>query len=174
MSENIMILRRIALLPLIAVAAFALADCGPSSEPKHTAAAAPSGPQFVSGPNACDVLDDATAKQLLGDAAKQTRKAQPNPYMSQCQYTSPNGSISIMVGDWKMIHTASPQDKATAGLGDEAYDTPGLLVVRKGEVGMSISVIVSSGEFWGKAADDALSQMSAAQKKVAEALVPKL
>jgi len=79
-----------------------------------------------------------------------------------------------MVDDWKMIHTANPQDKAIAGLGDEAYDTPGELVVRKGEVGMSISVIVSSGEFWGKAADDALTQMSAARKKVAATLVPKL
>ncbi len=170
-----MILRQTVLLPVIAVAAFVLADCGPSSESKHTAtAAAPAGPQFVSGPNACDVLDDAAAKQLLGDAAKLTRKAQPNPYVSQCQYTSPNGAITIMVGDWKMIHTASPQDKPIAGLGDEAYDTPGELVVRKGEVGMSVNVIVSSGEFWGKAADDMLAQMSAAQKKVAVALVPKL
>ena len=170
-----MMLRNVALLPLIAAAAFTLANCGPSSESKHTStAAAPAGPQFVSGPNACDVLDDAAAKQLLGDAAKLTRKAQPNPHMSQCQYTSPNGAISIMVGDWKMIHTANPQDKPIAGLGDEAYDTPGLLVVRKGEVGMSVSVIVSSGEFWGKAADNMLAQISAAQKKVAAALLPKL
>jgi hypothetical protein len=169
-----MVFRRTALLPLIAVAAFSLADCGPSSEPKHEAAAAPAGPQFVSGPNACDVLDDAAAKQLLGDGAKQTRKAQANPYMSQCQYSSPNGQISLMVGDWKMIHTSSPQDKAIAGLGDEAYETPGELVARKGAVGMSVNVIVSSGEFWGKAADDALSQMAAARMKVATALVPKL
>jgi hypothetical protein len=120
------------------------------------------------------VLYDTAAKQLLGDAAKQTRKAQANPYMSQCQYSSPNGQITIMVGDWKMIHTANPQDKAITGLGDEAYETPGMLVVRKGEVGMSVSVIVSSGEFWGKAADDTRSQMSAAEKKVAVALLPKL
>jgi len=87
-----MILRRTALLPLIAAAVFSLADCGSSSEPKHApAAVAPAGPHFVSGPNACDVLDDAAAKQLLGDAAKQTRKAKPNPYTSQCQYSSPNG-----------------------------------------------------------------------------------
>lgn len=169
-----MSLRDAALLPLIVAAAFALADCGPSSEPKHAAAVVPAGPHFVSGPNACDVLDDAAAKQLLGDGAKLLRKAQPNPHMSQCQYSSPNGQISLMVGDWKMIHTSNPQDKAIAGLGDEAYDTSGMLVVRKGEVGMSVSVIVSSGEFWGKAADDALSQMSAARMKVATALVPKL
>jgi hypothetical protein len=170
-----MILRLTALLPLIAVTAFSLADCGPSSEPKHEAsAAAPSGPQFVSGPNACDVLDNAAVKHLLGDGAKLLRKAQPNPYMSQCQYSSPNGQISLTVGDWKMIHTASPQDKAIAGLGDEAYDAPGEFVARKGAVGMSVNVIVSSGEFWGKAADDALSQMAAARKKVAAALVGKL
>ena len=119
----------------------------------------------MSGPNACDVLDDAAAKQLLGDAAKQTRKAQPNPYMSQCQYTSPNGVITIMVGDWKMIYTSSPQDKAIAGLGDEAYDTPGELVVRKGEVGMSVSVIVSSGEYWGKEADDAGADVTPLRRK---------
>jgi hypothetical protein len=166
-----MILRQTVLLPLIATAAFSLADCGPSPESKHAAA---TGAEFVSGPNACDVLDDAAAKQLLGDAAKQTRKAQLNPSMTQCQYASPNGSISIVVGDWKMVHTPNPQDKPIAGLGDEAYDTPGLLVVRKGQVGMSVSVIVASGEFWGKAADDMLAQTSAAQKKVAAALVPKL
>jgi hypothetical protein len=170
-----MILRRTVLLPLIAVAAFSLSNCGKPSDSKHEAlSAAPSGPQFVSGPNACDVLDDAAAKQLLGDAAKQTRKVQTNPYMTQCQYTSPNGVITIMVGDWKMIHTSSPQDKPITGLGDEAYDTPGELVVRKGQIGMSVNVIVSSGEFWGKEADDALAQMAAAQKKVAAALVSKL
>jgi hypothetical protein len=154
-----------------------LAGCGPSSPGSKNTAATPTaaaGPHFVSGPNACDVLTDAAAKQLLGDSAKLVRKVQTNPYMSQCQYSSSNGVITVMVGDWKMIHTSSPQDKAIAGLGDEAYDTPGGVDVRKGEVGLSTNVIVSSGEFWGNAADDALAQMDAAERKVAAALLPNL
>jgi hypothetical protein len=170
-----MIASRLALLPLIGVAVFSLADCGPSSSgSRHAPATESAGPQWATAPNACDVLTDATAKQLLGDSAKLSRKAQPNPHMSQCQYSSPNGQISIMVGDWKMVHTSNPQDKAVAGLGDEAYDSPGGLDVRKGDIGMNIVVIVQSGEFWGKAADDALAQMSAAEKKVAVALLPNL
>jgi hypothetical protein len=128
----------------------------------------------VNGPNACDVLTDAAAKQLLGDTAKLSRKVQTNPHMSQCQYTSANGEITVMVGDWKMIHDDNPQNKTITGLGDEAYDTPGGVDVRKGEVGMTVNVIVSSGEFWGKAADDAISQMDAAERKVAAALLPNL
>lgn len=157
---------------LFAVGAILLAGCGPSSEAKHSDVAA--APHFVSGPNACDVLDDAAAKQLLGDTAKLARKAQPNPYMTQCQYTSGNGAITLMVGDWKMIHTANPQDKTIPGLGDEAYDAPDGVKVRKGDVGMTVNVIVASGEFWGKAADDMLSRQDAAERKVAVALLPKL
>ena len=39
---------------------------------------------------------------------------------------------------------------------------------------MNVGVIVESGEFWGNAADDALEQMSAAEKKVAAELLPHL
>ncbi len=128
----------------------------------------------MTGPNACDVLNDAAAKQLLGDSAHLTRKAQPNPHMTQCQYTSPNGQITIMVGDWKMLHDDNPQNKVIAGLGDEAYDTPSGVDVRKGDIGMNVDVMVASGEFWGKAADDMLAQTDAAEKKVAAALLPNL
>lgn len=162
---------------VIGFGALVLAGCGPSSSGSKNSAAAPvaaAGPQFVSGPNACDVLTDAAAKQLLGDSAKLIRKAQTNPYMSQCQYSSANGVITVMVGDWKMIHTSSPQDKPIAGLGDEAYDSPSGVEVRKGQVGLSANVIVSSGEFWGNAADNALAQMDAAERKVAAALLPNL
>jgi hypothetical protein len=163
-------------LSVIGLGALLLAGCGPSGskQASSTSVVVPTGPHFVSGPNACDVLTDAAAKHLLGDAAKLSRKAQTNPYMSQCQYTSPNGVVTIMVGDWKMIYTSSPQDKKIDGLGDEAYDTPGEIVVRKGAIGMSVNVIVSSGEFWGKAADDALARMNAAERKVAAALLPGL
>ena len=152
-------------LPVIAASMLPLATSAPS-----LAAA----PVWVSGPNACDVLNDASARQLLGAAAKLTRKAQPNPHMSQCQYMSPNGQITIMVGDWRMVHTANPMDKPLAGLGDEAYTGPSGVYVRKGAVGMNVIVIVQSGEFWGAAADNMQDQMAAAEKKVAVALVPKL
>jgi hypothetical protein len=130
--------------------------------------------QWATARNACDVLSDAEAKTLLGAAAHLTRKAQPNPHMSQCQYSSPNGVITVMTGDWRMIHTNNPMDKPVAGLGNEAYQTPGGLVVRKGAVGMTVNVIVQSGEFWGKAADDINAQMAAAERKVATALLPHL
>jgi hypothetical protein len=166
---------RVALLPVLGIAALSLADCGPSATEKHASAAAtPAGPQWATAPNACDVLNEATAKKLLGDSAKLLRKAQDNPSLSQCQYTSANGQISIMVGDWRMIHTANPQDKPFSGLGDEAYDSPSGVYVRKGAVGMSVNVIIESGEFWGDAADNALAQMSAAEKKVAVAVLPNL
>ncbi|HEX4533423.1 MAG TPA: hypothetical protein VH000_04260 [Rhizomicrobium sp.] len=158
-----MIALRYALLPA-AIAVFSLAaPCA------HAAA-----PQWVSGPNACNVLNDAAAKKLLGPSAHLARKVQTNPHMSQCQYSSSNGVITIMVGDWRMIHTASPGEKKIAGLGDEAYSDPTSLYVRKGAVGMSVDVIVQSGEFWGAAADDALSQMATVEKKTAVALLPGL
>jgi hypothetical protein len=158
-----MIALRHAWLPA-AIAVFSLAaPCA------HAAA-----PQWVSGPNACAVLNDAAAKKLLGPSARLSRKAQPNPHMSQCQYSSTNGEITIMVGDWRMIHTANPTEKKIAGLGDEAYSTATSLYVRKGAVGMDVDVIVQSGEFWGAAADNALAQMAAAEKKTAVVLLPGL
>jgi hypothetical protein len=171
-----MILVRCAVLPAILIAALTLAGCGPSSDSKHKgpSTVVSARPHWVTTPNACDVLTDAVAKKLLGDSAHLTRRAQPNPHMSQCQYSSTNGQITIMVGDWKMIHDSNPQDKAVAGLGDEAYDTPGGLDVRKGDIGLNVGVIVESGEFWGSAADDALAQMSAAEKKVAAELLSHL
>jgi hypothetical protein len=162
------------ILPALALGVVLLAGCGPSSPDTRRESAASLRRHFVTGPNACDVLNDAAAKQLLGDSAHLTRKAQPNPHMTQCQYTSPNGQITIMVGDWKMLHDDNPQNKVIAGLGDEAYDTPSGVDVRKGDIGMNVDVMVASGEFWGKAADDMLAQTDAAEKKVAAALLPNL
>jgi len=136
------------------------------------AAAAPM--SWATARNACDVLSEASAKKLLGADAHLTRKAQPNPHMSQCQYTGGNGQITVMTGDWRMVHTHNPADKAVAGLGDEAYQAPGGLFVRKGKVGMSINVMVASGEFWGKAADSIEAQTVAAERKTALELLPHL
>ncbi len=152
---------RHALLPAAAALVFATAA--------HAA-----GPVWAKAPNACTVLDDATAKKLLGPTAHLTRKAQPNPNMSQCQYGSDNGIVTIMTGDWRMLHTANPTETKVAGLGNEAYTSPSGVYVRKGAIGMSVNVIVESGSFWGVAADDALAQMANAEKKVAIALLPRL
>ena len=125
-------------------------------------------------PNACDVLTEAIAKKYLGAGAQLRIKAQPNAKMSQCQYGSDRGVITVMVGPWSMIHTANPVEKPAAGLGDEAYNAPGGLYVRKGAGGLNVNIIVTSGEFWGAAADSAEAQTVAAEAKVAPDLLAKL
>jgi hypothetical protein len=160
-------------------AAIAASGCGRSSTPSASGASAspPSAAAPVvqaALPNACDVLTDAVAKKYLGDGAQLKRKAQTNARMSQCQYGSDKGVITVMVGPWFMLHTANPTERPAAGLGDEAYSSPGGLYVRKGNHGVSIDVIVSSGEYWGVAADNAEAQMEAAEAKVAPDLLAKL
>ena len=128
----------------------------------------------VATPNACVVLDQATATQFLGAGTKLKRQAQPNAHMSQCQYAGPRGMITVMVGPWSMVHTASPNAKAVSGLGDEAYTSPGGLDVRKGQKGVTIDVETEFGEFSGKAADSLEARNLAAQTKVAPAIVARL
>jgi hypothetical protein len=164
---------------IILTAALSLSGCGPSAKPTSDTASAASPMAAVNriaatAPNACDVLDAAIAKKYLGDGVQLRRKAQLNPQMTQCQYGSDKGVITVMVGPWSMIHTGNPQDKPAPGLGDEAYNGPAGLDVRKGDLGVNIGVMVMSGEFWGKAADDALDQMTAAEAKVAPDLVARL
>jgi hypothetical protein len=138
------------------------------------APASAAGPQWAVSPNACVVMNDATAKALLGPSAHLLRKAQLNPQMSQCQYGSDNGIVTLVVGDWRMIHTANPTEKKVPGLGDEAFTSAAGVYVRKGMVGMSVNVIVQNGSFWGTAADNALAEMAAAAHKAAAALLPRL
>ena len=101
-------------------------------------------------------------------------KAQPNPHESQCQYQSANGSITIMVGPWDMVHFAAMQNKPMTGLGDEAGSGGGGLDVRKGDRGINVNVIFHSGEFWGKAAEAEETKTLAAETKIAPDLLVKL
>ena len=152
-------------------AAIALTGC----EPKPTTVAqGDTAAPLAAAPNACDVLDAAVARKYLGDGAQLRRKAQPNPRMTQCQWGSDKGVITVMVGPWSMVHMATSGDKPVTGIGDEAYDGVGGLYVRKGDKGIDIDVMVASGEFWGKAADDVEAQTIAAEAKVAPDLVAKL
>jgi hypothetical protein len=161
-------------------AALALSACGNSKTASAGAGNAvpaddsePAPAAAVAAPNACDVLTEAIAKKYLGDAAQLKRKAQPNPKMTQCQWGDDHGAITVEVGPWDTVYTKTGEDKP-AGFGDEAYDTPSGLYVRKGAVGLSIDVIVASGEFWGTAADDVESQTVAAEHKVAPDLIARL
>ena len=158
--------------------ALAVSGCGASSSNSAgaTSASAPAAASAAVAaiPRACDVLNDAVAKKFLGPTAVLKRDAQPNPKMTQCQYGSDNGLITIMVGPWDMVHTSNPEDKPAAGLGDEAYDAPDGLDVRKGDRGINIDVMVASGEFWGSAADAVESQTIAAEHKVAPDLLARL
>lgn len=150
----------------------ATSGCGPSSSNSAGAkgASAPA-PAVAAIPNACDVLSEAIAKKYLGPDAVLKRKAQPNPKMTQCQYGSDKGIITVMVGPWSMVYDASPDDKTVTGLGDEAHDSFSGLYVRKGDRGVEIDVMVASGEFWGKAADDVEAQTTAAEHKVAPDII---
>jgi hypothetical protein len=157
--------------------AIAVSGCGPSSSTSAGAsgATAPAAPTVAAAiPNACDVLNEAIAKKYLGAGAQLRRKAQPNPKMTQCQWGSDKGVITIMVGPWDMVYTPTPLDKPATGLGDQAVNAPGGLYVRKGDRGVSIDVMVEAGEFWGKAADDVEAQATAAEAKVAPDLLARL
>jgi hypothetical protein len=123
---------------------------------------------------ACDILTEDVAKKYLGSGATLRRKAQPNPRMTQCQWASENGAISVMTGPWGMVYTGTSQDQSVTGLGDEAHIGPTGLFVRKGDRGLDINVIVQGGEFWGSAADDITARTAKAEKKVAPDLVAKL
>src|SRR5579871_4635608 len=97
-----------------------LGACGSKSPAPSAAnvASAAAPPAAAAAPNACDVLDAATAKKYLGDGAQLRRKAQPNAHMTQCQWGSDRGVINLMVGPWSMVHAGSPEDKPVAGIGD--------------------------------------------------------
>ena len=153
-------------------AALLAAACARS--PSSVSNAAAPAATAAAAPNACDLLTEAIAKKYLGADAVLKRKAQPNPHMTQCQWADDHGAITVMTGPWDMVYMKTGQDKPASGLGDEAYDTPSGLYVRKGDLGVSIDVIVASGEFWGKAADDIETQTIAAEHKVAPDIVAKL
>jgi len=156
-------------------AAIAASGCGrPTPAAKPDEGARPPAAAQTAAPRACDILSPDLAKKYLGEAAVLRRDAQPNPRMTQCQWGSDKGVITIMVGPWDMVHSASPNAKPVSGLGDEAYSDFGGLEVRKGDRGVSINVMVEAGEFWGKAAEDEEAKTRDAEAKVAPDLVAKL
>ncbi|HLY79875.1 MAG TPA: hypothetical protein VKQ70_10900 [Caulobacteraceae bacterium] len=168
-----MTLTRNMLLVASGVLAISLSGCGRSAS-TSAGGASPSATPATGIPNACDVLTEVIAKKYLGAGAQLRRKAQPNPRMTQCQWGSDRGVITVMVGPWDMIHTGSMADKPQTGLGDEAYSGAGGIDVRKGDRGINIDMIVEAGEFWGKAADDEEAKTLAAENKVAPDLVARL
>jgi hypothetical protein len=163
-----------ALGPAGLMTALLVTACGPSPTPSSSAATASAAPVAAPIPNACDLLTEAVAKKYLGQDAKLTRKYQPNPQMTQCQWSGGGGVIAVMAGPWSMVHTGSPVETAVSGIGDEAYQDPTQLFVRKADRGVSINIIVASGEFWGAAADSINAQTAAAEKKVAPDLIANL
>jgi hypothetical protein len=157
--------------------AAALLTVGCGSKPQPQAGDADKGTDqsvAAAAPNACDVLTEAIAKKYLGDGAQLRRKAQPNPRVSQCQWGSDHGVITVEVGQWDSISMKTADDKVESGLGDEAFSNATGLYVRKGAIGLDINIIVASGEFWGSAADAIEAQTLAAERKVAPDLVAKL
>jgi hypothetical protein len=167
--------------------AIAMAGCGSSSNTssgttaKVVESAAPSAaiekaPALL---HACDLLTPAIARSLIGAAAHQTMRAQPNPHMTHCHYLGGTGSVDVMVSDrWDFIDNVAQQhmigDKAVAGLGDEARINSVTLRVRKGSHGMEITATGPPGEYVGAAADTQTARGQALEIKTAKTLLPRL
>jgi hypothetical protein len=119
---------------------------------------------------ACQVLTSDLVTPVIGDDAKQTRDAQPNPHETQCQFTSSSAAINVMVGDWSVIKPIDSQEQTVSGIGDEAYISPLGLAVRKGSRGFALDASLAFGDFNGTAADS----LQAKQDQVEKGLAPKL
>jgi hypothetical protein len=128
----------------------------------------------TTAPNACAVLDEDIAKRHLGDDAKLTRHAQLNPQLSRCQWTGGKGAANVIVGDWSAVYTKNAQDVPVAGLGDEAYETSNGIVVRKGEYGLSVTVIANPAMLTGAAAKAEAQKEKAGAREITPDLLAKL
>jgi hypothetical protein len=125
-------------------------------------------------PEACQILDDEIAKKWLGNDAAVSLQAHPNPHMTHCQYRGSKGVIDVMAGSWSFLHGPTSGTKPVPGLGDEAYVGFTGLQVRKGNVGIQISVMTDFGDFWGKQADAVNDRTEANELAVAPDLVARL
>ena len=168
-----------------AILAIALNACGSSSN--GSSATATSAPEAASTAatvassellHACDLLTPAIARKLIGAAAQQTMRAQPNAHMTHCHYRSGTGSVDVMVSDrWDFINVGQehvPGEKPLAGLGDEAHINTVTLRVRKGTRGMEITATGPAGMYSGAAADAETARGQALEIKTAKILLPRL
>jgi hypothetical protein len=176
-----------ACLPAAGIAlAIAMAGCGSSSKgPSGTASSAPesagSSVAIVASPallHACDLLTPAIARSLIGAAAHQTMRAQPNPHMTHCHYLGSGASVDVIVSDrWDFVNVGQehvPGEKPLAGLGDEAHVNSVTLRVRKGSHGMEITATGPGGTYTGAAADAETARGQALEIKTAKTLLPRL
>jgi hypothetical protein len=131
-------------------------------------------PVTTTAPNACAVLDEDVARRHLGDDAKLTRHAQLTPQMSRCQWTGGKGVANVIVGDWSALHTKNASDVPVPGLGDEAYETPTGLVVRKGEHALSVTVVMNPAMLTGAAAKNEQRNEKTSAREIAPDLIDKL
>ena len=168
------------------VLAIALASCGSSS--KGSSSIATSAPETAASSaataaspallHACDLLTPAIAKSLIGAAAHQTMRAQPNPHMTHCHYLGAGASVDVIVSDrWDFINSGQehvPGDKPLAGLGDEAHVNSVTLRVRKGSHSMEITATGPGGTYIGAAADAQTARGQALEIKTAKTLLPRL
>jgi hypothetical protein len=118
-------------------------------------------------PTACQVLTGDVVTPVIGEDAKQTRDAQPNPNETQCQFTSSTAAINLMVGDWSVIKPIDSQEQTVSGIGDEAYISPLGLAVRKGSHRFALDASLAFGDFNGSAADSLQAKQDQAEKDLA-------
>jgi hypothetical protein len=131
-----------------------------------TATSAPSaGPNAGStAPNACDLLTPDIVKPVLGADATNTQNTPP-----LCSYTSSTGFASAGVGSWSWIKSQGSGQQPVPGLGDEAFFSASNLYVRKGLLGLRITL--SRGLFGGPDGD---AKQGDAEQAIAQQLLPKL
>jgi hypothetical protein len=172
----------------VSVALLLLVACGkssssPSSSSKASADSPPTTFKSTPGeapaapvPHACDLFSPDVAKTVLGDDAHETRRAQPNKHMTQCQYQGKGGSATVMAGDWPFISTMLGHGKSTPvpDLGPDAVTFGGMLYCHKGNVGLEVSAFTQAGEFTGSAAARQNAADDDFQVKVAKAIMAKL
>ncbi len=164
-----MISLRYNILPALALGVVLLAGCGPSSpDTRRESAASLRRHFFVTGPNAA--MYSTMPPRNNCSAIPRTSPARRNPIriMTQCQChsTSPNGQITIMTGDWKMLHDdQSTKNKVIGGTWATRFTIRRAVSTRKWAISAELSMSAyAKGEFWGKAADDMLAQTDAKKK----------
>jgi hypothetical protein len=127
-----------------------------------TATSAPS--TGLAAPNACELLTPDIIKPVLGGDATNTQNIP-----ALCSYTSSTGYASAGVGSWSTIKPPLSGRQPVPGLGDEACSFASDLYVRKGLLGLRITL--SKGLFRGPDADTKQIQ---GEQAVAQQLLPKL
>jgi hypothetical protein len=117
-------------------------------------------------PLGCDVLTSDIVIPVLGSDAAVTDDSH-----GLCGYKSARGFAGMSIGEWTLMKPSGSDVRPVSGLGDEAAFSADDLYVRKGTVGVKITL--SEGLFTGPVGiDDA--KLDNAEEAIAQQVLPKL